>query len=121
LYEDKKIQKIIVSGGVGVEWFDEAVVMGTYLLSKWIPKDDIVVDSGGYTTRKTSENVFNILKKDITVVGISQWFHIARVKLSLKQVGFETVYWYAPRYFELRDIYSVVRELPAYVKYILNY
>lgn len=70
---------------------------------------------------KTSENAHELLWKDVTVVWISQWYHVARVKLSLKQVWFESVYGYAPKYFEGRDIYSIMRELPAYFKYILNY
>lgn len=117
LYQDKKIDKIIVSGGIGVEGFDEAKVMKEYLIEKGIDETDIFIDSLGYTTRETSENAFGLLE-DGEIVGISQWFHIARVKLSLKQAGFEKVYWYAPTYFELRDIYSLFRELPAYVKYL---
>lgn len=118
LYESKDIQKIIVSWWIGIEWFDEAVVMKEYLSQKWVWEDDIIVDSDGYTSRETSENAHELLWKDVTVVWISQWYHVARVKLSLKQAWFESVYWYAPKYFESRDVYSIMRELPAYVKYL---
>lgn len=123
LYNQEKIQKIIVSGGVWIEWFDEAEIMKKYLINYWMKKEDIIVDSAWYTTRETSKNSFQILSNleddmsNITIVWISQYFHISRVKLSLKQNGFKNVYWIAPKYFELRDIYSIFREIPAYIKY----
>ncbi len=123
LYNDNQIQKIIVSGGIGIEWFDEAIVMKDYLLDNWIPETDIITDNQGYTTDKTWENTFTIISdlednlENITIVWISQYFHIPRIKLSLKNNGFNNIYWIAPKYFELRDIYSVFREIPAYLKY----
>lgn len=123
LYNEENIQTIIVSGGIWIEWFDEAEIMKKYLINNWVEGSDIIVDSDWYTTSKTSENSFNIISmleddmNNVSVVGISQYFHISRVKLSLKENGFKKVYWIAPKYFELRDIYSMVREVPAYIKY----
>jgi len=123
LYKQDTIQTIIVSGGIWIEWFDEAQIMKEYLLKYWVESSDIIVDSDGYTTAKTSENSFDIISQregdinNISVVGVSQYFHILRVKLSLKHSGFKNVYWIAPKYFEARDIYSTIRELPAYIKY----
>ena len=123
LYSEENIQKIIVSGGIWVEWFHEAEVMKEYLISYWVESSNIIVDSDWYTTGKTSVNSFKIISglesdmNNVSVIGISQYFHISRVKLSLRENGFKKVYWIAPKYFEPRDIYSIIRELPAYIKY----
>lgn len=123
LYDNSIIKTIIVSGGIGKEWQNEAEVMKNFFVQNGIPEEKIIVDSDGYTTRQSSENVFKIISKkeksiqDTSVVGISQWFHVPRVVLSLKQAWFEEVSGYAPIYFELRDIYSLVREILAYLKY----
>lgn len=118
LYEKEIISKIIVSWWVGVEWFDEAEVMKRYLLNKWIKNNDVIIDNDGYTTSQTSKNAYSLLGDSITVVWVSQWYHVSRVKLSLKKSWFSSVHWYAPKYFELRDIYSIFREWPAYLKYL---
>lgn len=118
------VKKIVVSGAVGKEWHDEAKKMQEYLQKNGILSEKIFVDSQGYTTKDTSQNTFLFVETEnivsIPIIGISQYFHIARVKLSLKQVGFSQVYGFAPRYFELRDIYSLVREIPAYIKYLFK-
>lgn len=122
LYVSWVIQKIIVSWWIWIEWYDEAEVMKQYLLERWIDEWGVLVDSDGYTTRKTSENIWNILwdQENVSVVWVSQFFHISRVKLSLEQAWFKNVYWYASRYFEMRDLYSLLREFPAYIKYALS-
>ena len=117
-------EKIIVSWGIGIEWFDEADVMKKYLINKGVEERDIIVDSNGYTTRKTSDNTWSIITAleedidDISVVWVSQFYHISRVKLSLRQAWFGNVYGLAPKYFEVRDFYSLLREVPAYLKYV---
>jgi len=118
LYNKWLISKIIVSGGIWIEWFDEAKIMWEYLWKKGVDIGDMLIDSDWFTTRETSENSYEILWKDILVVWISQWYHIARVKLSLKKSWFKNIYWYAPKYFEMRDVYSILREGPAYIKYL---
>lgn len=120
LFSRWAMQKIIVSGWFGVEWFAEEKVMKQYLIKRWIKAEDILVDSNGITTQQTSKNVKNLLWSNVTVIGISQFYHISRIKLSLRQQGFQRVYGYAPRYFEIRDIYSTLREIPAYIKYLFS-
>lgn len=119
LYHSKLVNKLIVSGGVGKEGFDEAKVMKHYLLNNGIPDSDIYVDSLGYNSHMTSINAFKLLGNKSSVVAISQKYHISRAKMSLINVGFEQVVGYSPDYSELRDIYAYVREVPAWFKYWL--
>jgi len=74
------------------------------------------------TTIDTSKNSYKIIKNkwdypNIWVIWVTQFFHCSRVKLSLAKVGFSNIYCVSPEYFELRDIYSLIREAPAYIKY----
>ncbi|WLR51951.1 YdcF family protein [Bacillus tianshenii] len=120
LYEDGYFQHIIVSGGMGEEGFDEAKVMKDYLMKKGVADKQILVDSDGYNTALTAENARVIAEQFEfeSVVVISQYFHISRTKLAFEKQGFNEVYGAHARYFEMRDLYSIVREFPAYYKYL---
>jgi len=120
LFESKRISGLIVSGGIGKEGYDEADVMRQYLLVNGIPKNAIIVDSDGYTSSKTSQNAATLIDKNSKVVAISQRYHISRTKLSLRNAGFVDVYGYCPNYYEFRDIYSTIREVPAWLIYWLK-
>ncbi|UOQ86419.1 YdcF family protein [Gracilibacillus salinarum] len=122
-YESKKVEKVLVSGGIGKEDFDEAKVMEQYLIRKGVNSADIIVDSNGYNTRMTAENSFRIAKANqlsvhrITV--ITQYFHVTRAKLAMKQAGFQATAGAHAEYVEWRDIYSIIREFPAFYQYWL--
>ncbi len=123
LFKNKEVKKIIVSGGLGDSWFEEAKIMKKYLLAKWIKIPWVIVDLSWYTTMETSKNAFRINWErwnfpNVWVIWVSQFYHLSRVKLSLKKAWFKYVWSLSPDYFELRDIYSLSREIPAYIKYI---
>ncbi|MCD5380858.1 YdcF family protein [Candidatus Gracilibacteria bacterium] len=123
LLQEKKVERIIVSGGLGETGFEEAEVMRRYLLEQGVKIPWVIVDSEGYTTMDTSMNAYKINQArghypNVGVIGVSHFFHISRVKLSLKKAGFKYVGSASPDYFELRDIYSLIREVPAYIKYL---
>ena len=120
LYHRSMFKNVIVSGGVGREGFDEAAVMKDYLARRGIPQDKIIVDSLGVTTAATARNVAAIAKEHhwSSVLVISQYFHIPRCRLALSRAGIERVYAAHAHYFELRDIYSVFREVLGYAAYL---
>ncbi|MGP4042046.1 YdcF family protein [Gracilibacillus sp. D59] len=124
LYLDDRLQTIIVSGGIGKEGHDEAAVMKEYLIKKGVPDSFIIQDSNGYDTEMTAKNTLEIAHQhdlsteSITV--ITQFFHISRSKLAMKQHGFTKVYGAHAEYFEWRDIYSTIREFPAFYKYLVD-
>ncbi len=122
LFENGQISFIVVSGGTGKEGFSEALVMRDYLVKEGIPANQILLDEFGATTRATADNVTRILReKDMdTAIVVSQFFHLTRSKMAFRQAGFEKVgSAYAP-YFELRDFYSTLREIPALIAYGLR-
>ncbi|MCR8656070.1 YdcF family protein [Paenibacillus sp. T3-5-0-4] len=122
LYDGGYYTYIMVSGGIGKEGFDEAKVMKSYLIDKGIPEDKIIEDSNGYNSYMTAQNTSKImdeLELDSAMV-ITQYFHVTRTKLAFRKMDIEEVYSAHAKIFEFRDIYSIIREFPAYYKYLLK-
>lgn len=78
LYNNHRVKKIIVSGGLGKEGFYEGSKMKEYLISKNIPVSLIIVDNKGNNTRLTVENTLQIQKKYSfkSIIVVSQFFHV---------------------------------------------
>lgn len=117
LYQQQRVNRLVVSGGIGKEGYDEAQVMADYLVKSGVNPHDIVIDSQGYNTHLTSMNAVEALGKETSVIAVSQHYHLSRSMLSLHHSGFETVSGYGAEYHEWRDIYAYVREVPAWLKY----
>ena len=95
--------------------------MKNYLVEKGIPNECVILDDKGYNSFMTALNTKNIMN-DMglnTITIITQYFHITRTKLAFRKAGFNKVYTAHAKYFEIRDIYSLVREFFAYYKYLL--
>jgi uncharacterized SAM-binding protein YcdF (DUF218 family) len=114
---------IAVSGGLGKEGFDEAVVMKDYLVAHSIPENVIIEDINGVNTYETAKNLREIAQdKNIeSIIVVTQYYHILRAKLALKKFGFSYVYSsYAKMTPELRDLYSIPREIIGYYAYLFK-
>ncbi|OJX53455.1 MAG: hypothetical protein BGO88_05285 [Flavobacterium sp. 38-13] len=116
LYKDRRIKKIIVSGGLGKEGFLEGDKMKEYLIGKGIPDSLVIVDNKGNNTTASVANT--ILMKDSlhynSIIVVSQYFHVTRTKMLFRKEGFENVSSVSPDYSEYRDFYSLFREFFAY-------
>ena len=122
LYRAGYFPEVIASGGTGREGYDEALVMRDYLVSHGIPQDRVLVDSGGSTTFMSARNTLDIARRRNlkSVLVVSQYFHVPRARLALQSFGFSTVYSAHAHLFDVRDIYSVPRELVGYVSYFFR-
>lgn len=116
LYESKRIQKILVSGGFGKEGYYEGDKMKEFLIQKGVPDSLIIVDNFGNNTRLTVVNTLKLRSKEKfnSIIVVSQYFHVTRTKKLFEDEGFENISSVSPNYFEWRDVYSIVREFPAY-------
>ena len=117
LYKTNKVSKLFVSGGLGKEGFKEGDKMAEYLMQHGVPAQNIIVDNQGDNTRKTIENFKAELGNDVSVVVVSQYFHLSRAKLAFRKNGYDHISGESPSFFELRDLYSSFREFFAYYKY----
>ena len=122
LYRQGLFSNIIVSGGVGIEGFDEAVVMKRYLIAQGVPDNHIFVDSDGRTTYLTAQHSARLMKENhwTSAFVISQYFHIPRTRLALKQFGVLSIYSAHAEFYEVRDIYSTAREVVGYGSYLFR-
>jgi vancomycin permeability regulator SanA len=122
LYRAGIFQNTIVSGGVGKEGFDEAVVMKQYLIGAGLPQARIYLDSHGDNTYLTAKHTAQLMVEHRwhSAIAISQYFHLPRTKLALQKFGISPVYTAHADFFELRDLYSTVREVFSYCSYQLR-
>lgn len=116
LYQQNRVHKIIVSGGLGKEGFFEGDKMKEYLIKHNIPEEIIIVDNQGNDTEKTVKNTICIMRENNykNAISVSQYFHQTRVKMLFKKYGLENIESSSPYYLESRDLYSLFREFVAY-------
>jgi vancomycin permeability regulator SanA len=118
LFNENRVKAIIVSGGFGKEGFWEGNKMKEYLIENKIPAEKIIVDNYGNDTEKTVKNSTRILDSLNleSAISVSQYFHQTRTKKLFKKHGLKNIESSSPKYFELRDFYSIFREFVAYYK-----
>ena len=123
LYLSRSCGTIIVSGGIDPAGTDEAKVMKDYLIAKGVSADSILTDNKGVNTRATAVNTGRIMKEHglNSVVIVTQFFHITRMKQAFRQCGIDHVYSVHADFFELRDVYASVREFFAFCSYLVRY
>ncbi len=122
LYRAGLFAEVIVSGGVGVEGFDEAEVMKRYLIDNGVPEARIHVDSQGLDTHRTARNAAAMMAAHgwSSALVVSQYYHIPRCRLALARSGVASVASAHADYFEARDLYSTAREVVAYGFYTVR-
>ncbi len=122
LYRRGLFPAVIVSGGVGVEGFDEAEVMKRYLVENGVSEGSVHVDSGGATTHLTAMNASRMMRENgwRSASVVTQYFHVPRMRLAMKRSGVTPDFSAHARYFELRDVYSTAREVVGYGSYLLR-
>lgn len=123
LYRQNTVRFILVSGGTGKEGFSEGRVMRDYLILRNVPQERIIVDEFGNTTRDTARNAARAMQEQGlgTAIAVSQYFHLPRTRMALREAGIATVGTAHARYFDPRDIYSIAREIPALAAYWFGY
>ena len=121
LNTDAVVTELFVSGGLGKEGHLEGTVMAAYLVSQGVPENRITIDNEGINTRNTAVNFRAAYPGETAAVVVSQYFHVSRCKLAFRQVGVTGVTGVSPDHFELRDVYSTLREFPGYYKYWMYY
>lgn len=123
LYRNQQVKKIFVSGGIGDSEFPEGDAMRNYLLQHGVPASDIFTDNEGNNSYLTAKNFITLNRQEHfrSAVVVSSWYHVLRCKYIVKKLGFDNVEGeHSTTYFG-RDIISLLREFPAYYKYMIVY
>jgi len=116
LYRKGRVKRILVSGGLGKEGFYEGDKMFDYLVKNGVPDSAIIIDNLGVNTNATVENTRK-LKDSLcfsSIIVVSQYYHLTRTKMLFRKAGMKDVSSCSPRYFEIRDFYSSLREFVAF-------
>jgi vancomycin permeability regulator SanA len=126
LYQQGKGKKIMVSGGIGRECQDEAETMKTFLVQKGVPIENILIDNKGKNSHLTAVNTKAIFETDTSyknpfVIVVSQYYHLSRTKLAMKQLKIPNVYSAHAYHFERRDAIAILREFAGYYVYLWKY
>ncbi|NML21776.1 YdcF family protein [Pseudoflavitalea sp. G-6-1-2] len=123
LYNNHQVKKIFVSGGIGDSGYPEGDAMRNYLIQQGVPVADIITDNLGNNSYLTAKNFVeaNQQLKYESAVAVSSWFHVLRCKYILQKLGVKKVYGDHSRSYFGKDILYLLREFPAYYKYMLVY
>ncbi len=126
LYQDGKVQKILVSGDNRFEDYDEPGAMMDYAIERGVHPDDIQPDYGGRRTYDTCYRAREIFQLE-TAVLVTQQFHLPRALFTCQRLGIEAVGvmadlrpYRAARWYEIREtvatavaLWDTIRQLPA--------
>lgn len=125
LYQEGKVKKIFVSGGLGLEdQYPEGKAMKEYLVKMGVPDSAVVADDGGANSYLTAVNFLEWNKSQgyKKAVIVSQFYHITRCKYILRKRGFEgDIQSASSRVYNIMDVVGTLREVPAFYKYLLVY
>ena len=119
LYRQGYCKFILVSGGHGVEGYDEPVVMHRYLEEQGVPGAIIFEDNAGKNTWATAQNTALFLKAHNlkSVLIVSEYFHMPRCRLAFARFGIQPIYWSHAHLWARRNFYSLPREVVGYAGY----
>lgn len=115
LLKEGKGDYLLVSGALGKESVEESGAMKEYAKQKGIDEQQILQDPRGVDTQATAKNTKEILGRMHlnSVLLVSQFFHLARADAAFQSVGVTQLGRAHARYFELRDLYALSREIVA--------
>lgn len=122
VYNEGLIRWIIASGGREDNGVFEGSVMGEYLVSNGIPSTRVIIDNEGVDTFSTARNVAEIMKIRgwTSILVVSQFYHIPRVKLAFHRFGIQDVYGAHAEWITGMAIVWLGREIIAFPAYILR-
>jgi len=120
LYQSGLVSKIVVSGGLGKEGHYEGTAMAGWLMEHGVPEQAILIDNEGINTAASAKNFAKLSETHgfKSVIVVSQFFHLSRCRLALKQAGIKQIGTAHSRVYAGRDVYATLREVVAYGKYL---
>jgi SanA protein len=90
LYQQGKIEKILISGDHGQAEYDEVNTMKDYLLSHNIPAEHIFLDHAGFDTYDSIYRAKAIFQAESAII-ITQQFHLPRAVFIAQQLGLPAI------------------------------
>ncbi|TCP67290.1 YdcF family protein [Baia soyae] len=123
LYDDKKVEYLIVSGGLEKEGVTEALAMKEYLVQKKVPQERILLEDQSSNTQQNLENTKKLLAGTQIdhIVIITHDYHMTRALQYAEQTGLKDSL-IAPVHSEVLFLpYHKTRESLALIKQSLSF
>ena len=117
LYNEGKVQKILVTGDNGALSHDEVTPVRKYLLDAGIAAGDIFLDHAGFDTYSSMYRARDVFTVESMII-VTQDFHLPRAVFLARHLGIEA-YGLAAAGRE-KSAYDYSREIPASVKALGN-
>jgi len=127
LYKSGDVPILIMSGGDGVDGYNEAQVMRDVAVSAGVDPAAILVDPDGNSTEATVINVRAILATRTAdpslehVIAVSQAYHLPRIQLAFGTIGVDVLTVPAAEAQPIRELpLLMLREVPAFWAYYVR-
>ena len=112
LYNNGKVEKIIMSGDNRVTHYNEPQVMQRYAHLLSVPEEDIVLDYAGRRTYDTCYRAKEIFQIDEAIL-VTQEYHLYRALYTCNALGLDSIGVSASRQEYKGQFYYDLREIPA--------
>ncbi len=119
LYNNGKVEKILVSGDHGRQNYDEVNTIKNYLVNNHIPAKDIFLDHAGFDTYDSLFRARDIFHVSSAII-ISQNFHLPRAVYIGKSLGLDVVGMSADKHLYVLATYNELREALARFKAFID-
>lgn len=126
LYEIGYAPVIVLSGGrISERDISEATYMQRAMQSKATKPLNLILDEASNSTFENIKNSKTLLPDAKSVIIVTDKYHLARSVITAKALGFEDVFWSAPkakytsrelRYHYLREVIALMAYLPKFVQ-----
>ena len=96
--------------------------MSRYLIAHGVPAADVIADNQGVNTFASARFTARLMRERGwgSVCVVTQYYHVPRARLALRRFGVGTVYSEHAWFFEVRDPFSILREMAGNVTYRLR-
>lgn len=119
LYDQGKVEKFLVSGDHGREYYDEVNAIKDYLLANGIPAEDIFLDHAGFDTYDSLYRARAIFQIDSLVIA-TQEFHLSRSVYIADSLGLQVSGLAADRQQYYGMVWNQSREVLSRFKAFIN-
>lgn len=117
LYREGKVKRILLSGSISGDLYNEPLAMRSLALNLGVPDQDILIDTGGTRSLYTCQRAHQVFRIEQALL-ISQRFHLPRALVLCDAIGLSAegvtsdLHPYRSRFlWELREIPATLRAL----------
>lgn len=122
LYQDDKVEKLLMSGDNSSPDYDEVTAMQRYAMARGVPERDITLDYAGFSTYESCFRAKAVFGVDAAVL-VTQNFHLPRAVYTCRALGIDAVGLGTPDWGSYRNelmISYTLREAGATLKALLD-